>query len=238
MPGGPDIHELAAPYALGALTGSERSGFERHLEDCSTCSLELPGLQSAAAALAVDVEDADPPPSLRRRIVEAARSDRAPARARPIRRRSWILPAAASLAAAAACAAVGLGVWAVLLSNDLDRATTAGRADARAVSILADPGAARFRLRGADGVLAVTEARDAALLVSRLPRAERSRTYELWVVDGPTPRPAGTFAGGGTASLVALERRVPPGAHVSVSLEPAGGSRTLTGPLVFGTDAT
>jgi anti-sigma-K factor RskA len=237
VPTGLDIHDLVAPYALGALTASERSRFERHLEDCSTCSRELPGLESAAAALAVDVEDADPPPGLRRRIVEAAVSERVPARARPIRHRPWVVPAAASLAAAAACAAVGLGVWAVRLSGDLDRASTR-RADVRAVSILADPTAARFRLRGADGILAVTGAREAALLVSRLPRAERNRTYELWVVSESKPRPAGMFAGGGAASLVALERRVPPGAHVSVSLEPAGGSRTLTGPLVFGTDAT
>jgi anti-sigma-K factor RskA len=233
-----DIHDLAAAYALGALEGSERSRFERHLESCAACLEALPGFESAAAALALDVEDADPPAGLRERILEAARNERAPARVMPLRRRTWTLPVAASLAAAAACAAVAFGIWAVRLSGDLGHATDARRADARAVSILADPTAARFPLHGARGVLAVTEAREAALVVSQLPRVARGRTYELWVVEHSTPRPAGMFSGGGEASLIALERRVPHGAHVSVSLERAGGSPTLMGPLLFETDET
>jgi anti-sigma-K factor RskA len=234
----PDIHDLAGAYALGALEGSELLRFERHLAACKACLLVLPGLQSAATALALDVDDAEPPGGLRTRIVEAAREDRSRPAAGVARPRRWALPAAAALAAAAAFAAVGLGIWGLRLSGDLDRARTAGRADARAVAILADPAATRFRLHGADGVLAVNPAREAAMAVASLPRAARDRIYELWVVQGSEPRPAGTFAGGGSASLVSLRRPVPPGAHVSVSLEAAGGSRTLKGPIVFGTDAT
>lgn len=232
MEGESDIHDLVAPYTLGALDGAERTRFEEHLAMCPRCRDELPGLQGAAAALALDVEGAEPRPGLRARIVTAARDERgqeAPARRR-LQPRRWALPAAATLAVAASSAAVGLGIWAVRLSNDIG----GERVDARAVAIVADPSASRFPLIGADGSVVVTTRREAALVVSRLAHAPRGKTYELWVVVAKQPTPAGTFAGGGERSLVALTRKVPRGSQVSVSLEPAGGSRTLTGDLLFG----
>jgi anti-sigma-K factor RskA len=118
----------------------------------------------------------------------------------------------------------------VRLSNDTGRE----RPDGRAIAIVSDPSASRFPLVGADGSVVVTSRREAALVVSQLARAPHGRTYELWVVVSERPQPAGTFAGGGERSLVALTRTVPPGSKVSVSLEPAGGSQTLTGTLLFG----
>jgi anti-sigma factor RsiW len=72
-----DIHDLVAPYALGALDGAERTRFEEHLAACPTCRAELPGLRGAAAALALDVDEAEPRPGLRGRILIAAREERA-----------------------------------------------------------------------------------------------------------------------------------------------------------------
>ena len=181
--------------------------------------------------LALDVEAADPDEELRGRILSAARAEREPAGVvAPLRRRRWALPALATFATAAACAAIAFGVWAITLSNDLGRAGP----DRRALAILADPTARRFPLSGAEGAVVVTRTRDAALVVSQLGRAPGGKTYELWVVLGADPQPAGTFAGGGKQTLVALRRKVPPGAQVSVSLEPSPGSRTLTGTLLFG----
>ncbi len=226
-----DTHDLVAPYALGALDGAERERFERHLAVCPRCRQELPGLQSAASVLALDVEDAEPSRALRKRIVQAARAEREPeAAVVHLRRRRWALPAAAALAVAASCAAIGLGIWAVLLSNDLGK----GGIDKRALAIVTHPYASRFPLIGADGVIVVTPRREAALVVSKLVRAPHGKTYELWVVIAQQPQPAGIFPGGGERSLVALTRSVPRGSQVSVSLEPAGGSSTLTGSLLFG----
>ena len=36
-----DIHELAAFYALDALSDEERSAFEAHLSGCDQCRAEL-----------------------------------------------------------------------------------------------------------------------------------------------------------------------------------------------------
>lgn len=231
----PDLHDLVAPYALGALDGAERARFEEHLSSCPRCRNELPSLLGAAAALALDVEDAEPRPGLRARILTAAREDRAQERpARRLRPRRWALPAAATLAVAASGAAVGLGVWALRLSNDVG----GEHVDGRAVAIVSDPTASRFPLIGADGSVVVTSRQEAALVVSNLAPAPRGKTYELWVVVAQQPHPAGLFEGGRERSLVALTRTVPRGSQVSVSLEPAGGSRTLRGDLLFGAQTT
>lgn len=243
-----DPHDLAAPYALAALDDAERHRFEAHLEGCARCRGELPGLQAAAAALALDLDSGDPAPGLRDRILTAARAEqRIDADAVPPGKRrrrplsgvpsNRLLLGSAALAATAAAAAIGLGIWVVTLSDDLDRAQ-ARRVDSRTLAILADPAATRYPLVGARGAVVVTPARDAALVVAGLRRAPHGRTYELWVVVRSQPRPAGTFAGGGEPSLVALTRKVPHTAQVSVSLEPAGGSPRLTGSLLFGAQTT
>jgi anti-sigma-K factor RskA len=234
----PDLHDLVAAYALSALDERDCRRFEAHVVRCERCRSGLPDLEAAAAALALDVDVSEPPGGLRDRILESARDDRRTGKVIPLRRRRWVLPASAGVAAAAASAAVGLGIWAIGLSGDLDREQSAGRVDGRAVAVLSDPTAVRYPLVGAPGHLAVTRSRDAALVVSNLKRALRGKTYELWVVVSLQPQPAGIFSGGAKRSLVPLTRKVPHGARVSVTLEPAGGSRRVTGSLLFGTQTT
>jgi tetratricopeptide (TPR) repeat protein len=83
--------DLAERYLLGRLDGPEQEAFEDHLVACADCSDELAGLSALQEELA----------SSRDRIVaEAAASSRAP-------RRTWLLAAAAAIAALAA----GLGLW-------------------------------------------------------------------------------------------------------------------------------
>ena len=233
---GAGVHDLAAPYALGALAEHERRRFEEHLPHCVRCRLELPALQDAAAALAYAVQPAEPPPRLRRAILTATRSPHSTRAVKP-RPRPPALPLAAAFAAAAACAAIGVGIWATRLSSDLDRARAASRAEVRAVRIVADPHAARYPLRGARGQVVVASTREAALVVERLRRAPRGSTYELWVVVARAPRPAGVFESGGEQTVVALTRRVPPGARVAVSLEHGRGGPRLKGTLLFGAKA-
>ncbi len=154
-----------------------------------------------------------------------------------LQRRRRAVPAAAALAVAAACAAVGVGIWSLALSHSLRNERKARRGEARALAILADPRTARFPLHGAPGVLAVTPERDGALAVAHLDAAPRAKTYELWVLRSGAPQPAGIFGGGGRV-LVALERKVPLGAEVAVSLERKGGVSHLTGELLFRADAS
>jgi len=230
-----DLHDLVAPHALGALDEEERAAFERHLDECEDCTVQLAELQEATTALAYAAEGPEPPAALRKRILEAARAENGSKVVRFPRRR-WLFPATAVAAAAAACAAIGLGIWATSLAQDLDRERTAAESYARALQLLGG-GAQVTQLADAEGGLLVTPEGDAALVVCGLQPAAKSMTYEAWVIEGETPRPAGLFRGGGGCPPVLLERKVPPGSLVAVTLERRGGAPAPTGRILVRSEA-
>jgi anti-sigma-K factor RskA len=231
VPAETDVHELAAGYVLDALAPDAERLFDDHLRTCTVCKEELESLRWAAAALAYTAAAAQPPLELRSRVLTRVRAERE-GKVVPLWR-TYALPASAGLAAAAACAAIGLGVWTATLAGTLDRERSERRAEARALAIVASPDAARFSLRGARGSLIVTPERDAVLVVAGLPRAPAGRTYEVWVVARGRALPAGLFPGGRDGSLVALSRRVPEASAVAVSVERAGGAHTLAGRMIL-----
>jgi anti-sigma-K factor RskA len=210
------IHDLAAPYALGALDADERRRFEEHLATCERCRAELAELQGAAAALAFAGDDASPPPQLRERILEQARSEGGVVIPFRRRRAERVL---ALVAIPAAAAAVGLGVWAGTLHGRLGNATAVA-------DVLNDPSAQTVALRGSDGTLVVSHTRKGVLVLNDLAAARAGNTYEAWVIEGGKPRPAGLFDRGG---VVLLSRPVPRDATVALTVEPAGGSDEPSG---------
>jgi anti-sigma-K factor RskA len=164
------------------------------------------GVSAAAVSFAVN----DRPgvsPETRERILAAAREEPRTAAVVPLRRR-WLFPATAVAAVAAACAAIGLGLWANSLRNEPTQRVVA--------------------LQGAPGNLIVND--DRATLVVCLDEAPSSKTYEAWVVQTQRPRAAGLFAGG--CSSFPLDEPVEPGDVVAVTLEPAGGSDEPTSEIL------
>jgi anti-sigma-K factor RskA len=208
------VHELTAGYALDALDETERIAYERHLAHCERCQQELAELAASAASLAFAVEPAEPPPGLRERILETARAERP--NVVPLRPSAgtWVLR---GVAVAAVAAAVALAVWNVSLHDRLDRAQGALTA--------AD-------LTGAAGSVVVGPSGQGTLVVAGLKPTEPGKTYEAWVIQNGKATPAGVFAGGKTA-VVHLKLRVPHGAIIGVTVEPAGGSaQPTTHPIV------
>jgi anti-sigma factor RsiW len=230
MPTANDIHDLVAPYALDALDENERAAFERHLADCERCTRELEQLQGTAASLAWGAEGAEPPPDLRDRILASARSEAQVVPLRP--RRRWVAPALGFAAVAAACVAVGLGLWATSLSSDLDRERDLRAAQGRALEVVGDPQARVVPLSGADGSLVVAGSGRAAVVVCGLDPAPSGETYQAWLIRG-TPIPAGLFDAEEGCTAVPLERTVVPGATVAVTREPAAGSELPTTDPIF-----
>jgi anti-sigma-K factor RskA len=216
------IHELSAAYALHALDPEEERTFEEHLSRCSECREQVADFQEATVAMAYDVVAPQPPPALRERILARARSERPNVVALPERRR-WVFPATAGFAAAAACAAIALGIWAVTLSSSLadERAALGGSRDV--IGILSREDATHIGLAGAEGQLVVEDDGDAWLVLFDLARAPEEMTYEIWIADNGETAPAGLFPGGGDHTVVKLEQRVPDGASVAVTIEKAGG---------------
>jgi anti-sigma-K factor RskA len=218
------LHDLTAAYALDALDEDEQREYEEHLRSCARCREELAGFQETAGALAFAAGAPSPPPALRERILAQVSGNGALAPVIPLRRRR-AFQAVTAFAAAAACIAIGLGIWASSLRNSLGAER---QARSRLTELVADPAARRIALQGADGQLVVTPHGDAALVVRGLSRAPEGRTYEAWVIAKGAPRPAGTFAGGAGREIVLLSRRVTPGTVVAVTVERAGGSAKPT----------
>jgi anti-sigma-K factor RskA len=206
-----EIHELTAAYALDALEPEQRAEFEEHLLRCAECRETVSLFHETAAALAYGADAPAPPAALGRRIMEQARRERP--NVVPLRPR-WVLPATATVAAVAACAAIALGVWTAILNN---------RLDARPEVVA---------LEGRNGSLIVSPTGEATLLVDELDSAPSGKTYEAWVISDGNPLPAGTFDGGGRIVFV-LTREVPDGAVVAVTIERTGGvAKPTTKPVI------
>jgi anti-sigma-K factor RskA len=210
-----DPHSLVAPYALDALDDEEGRSFEQHLAVCERCREELAGLREAAASLAFGAAGPTPPPELKDRILAKARSERDNVASLPARRRSWTASLAAA-AAIAAAVAIGLGVWTATRPNE-------GNPLAK---VLAQPGAKVVPV-GNRGAVAVAPNGDAALALT-VPPAPSGKTYEAWVIRDGEAAPAGIFRGRDGTTVVELERSVPNGSVIAVTLERAGGVRQPT----------
>jgi anti-sigma factor RsiW len=223
------MHELLVPYALDALDEDEAHEVERHLAACEPCRLELCSLQEAATELAYPVVGPAPPSDLFGRIEAGLR----PPVVVPLRL-SRIAGVAAVVAAAAT---VALAFWATSLSRSLGEERQARADEARLVSVLSSPGARRVPIAGRGGTLVVTPGRDAALIVDDLPHAGRGLIYEAWVVADGEARPSGLFAGGPEGSAFALDRPVPAGARVAVTLQERDDVERMRPPVLFGAQA-
>jgi hypothetical protein len=207
--------------------------------------------QSDEAALTVAVQErptaeAVLPPPLPAEVLETQASaapaeepePEAPAPAS--RRRAWLVGGAGVVVAALAAATVAAFAFDVVELADGEPSSSPAAAlaalterQARAISIMAQPGATRLPVVGAEErlLLIVGMQGDAVLIVSRLDRAPAGKTYEIWVISGNRPRPAGLFRGG-RDTVVPLTRLVPKGATVALTLERLGGSpRPTSDPL-------
>jgi anti-sigma-K factor RskA len=208
----PELHDLAAAYALDALDPEDRWTYELHLDECDRCRDEVARLRETATELAYVTEGPAPSPELRDRILREARAG-APAEVVPLRRR-WLFPATAAAAVAAAAAAVALGLWGNSLRDG------SAPVQQRVVPVQSDEAAGNLIVAGDEGTLVVC-----------LDQAPSGKTYEAWVIEGQTPRPAGLFSGG--CQSVPLEEPVASGNTVAVTLEDEGGAAAPTSDILL-----
>jgi anti-sigma-K factor RskA len=199
------IDELLAAYALEALSPIEAQAVRAHLASCRRHDEALAAHRSVAGRLALAVEEREPPPALRARLLDAFDDERArrtagPARLVALRRRFAPLAAAAVLVLAVA----GLLTWNLILQLD-------GDGD-RAVTVEFEGGAGRLVYVPDAGV---------AVMELSLPEPPPARDYQAWgIIDG-VPVSLGIVPHSGA---VALEANLAGATAVAISEEPAGGS--------------
>jgi anti-sigma factor RsiW len=215
-----DLHELTAGYALDALDPAERERYEAHLGSCERCREDLQDFWQVTGSLARAAGGPQPPASLRARILEQARAERQ--NVVPLRRR-WAVPVLSGAAAAAAVAALALGLWGTSVSRDLDSAN-------RELALLGHPDARSYESADGEASLVVAPSGEAALVVRTLEPAPEGKDYEIWVIEDGVPRSAGLFERPGVA---VLSRPVGAGQTVAVTLERDGGVEAPTTDPLF-----
>ena len=208
------VHDQAAGFALDALDARDALEFERHLERCPSCEDAVEPLRAAAAALAFAGDLPLPRPELRLRVVDVGED------VVVALRRRWSRPLLSASVVAAACAAIAVG------SHRWSADGPPSAAELRSYPLR---GRSSESSPSAGGILFVARSGDAVLVTRGLQPPARGTVHELWVVRAGEALPAGFLRG----RVGALGRPVPAGAAVAVSLEPVGGSRRPTGPVLL-----
>ena len=237
-----DLHSLAAPAALDALSSEEAAEFERHLADCESCTLEVQEMRETIAVLAASTA-AEPPAAMRDRVLigigtlpQATDSTSGSAvvdlserrgRGSPVNR--WL----AGIAAAGVLVAGALGVSTYQANQRADEAQIA--ADQMS-AVLSDPNAVikRADIEGGGAgtlVMSPTDGR-AVFMTADLPDPASDQTYQLWAIDEAGATSVGLMQpdAGDASELVAL----PSGSTAfGVTVEPSGGSdQPTTDPIL------
>jgi anti-sigma-K factor RskA len=216
--------DLAA-YMLGALEGEEEAAFERHLASCGRCQARERWLRASVEVLPASVEQIEPPPALRERVMDTVRREagvpaeaaaphpptRAPARGL----RGWL--GSLSLRPATALAGVVLVLAAGVLGYAIGDGD-GGSADTTTIAV-----------KGTAATGTIVRTGDAGVLqVSNLPQRP-GRVYEIWLLQDGKPVPSTLFQvhrnGTGAAGIPhGLNRST----QVMVTSEPLTGSDTPT----------
>jgi anti-sigma-K factor RskA len=232
-----EVHTLAGPYAMDAISAPDRASFERHLARCEECTREIASLREATARLATAAAVA-PPPALKARVMAAAAAtrQRPPAAEPEAAVRGWRgrrgrLTLAAGAVVAVAAAAVVFGVSNGSMHDQLSQAQASSRQIA-AVLTARDATMMTGAVKGGGTVSIVMShaRRELVFTAADLHALPDARGYELWLIG-----PAGDRAvimlppvsHGMTGPVIAAGLR--PGDHLALTAEPSGGAARSTG---------
>ena len=81
------VDELISGYALHGLDAADERLVLEHVETCERCRVQLREMEAVAAALAFAAPQAEPPPELRDRLLEAIGPEVVPSAPPEARRR-------------------------------------------------------------------------------------------------------------------------------------------------------
>jgi Anti-sigma-K factor rskA len=222
-------------YSLGVLEDPERTEVRAHLDrGCADCTAGVREARSWAYAMGASVEGPAPPRHLRQRVLSIAA-------AAPKTQRNWFT---AWIAVAATALA------AVVVVTVETRSFRAEEAQMRAA--IARNGMEAAALRQVLDLIQAPDTREinfgqgqpapprgrvfvnrsgVVLIASRLPAPPPGKTYEMWIIRGGSPRPAGLFASDAQGNAIHFyrpEAAPASGDIVAVTLEPAEGVNAPT----------
>lgn len=229
-----DLHHLAAAYALDALDTDERIAFEAHYHDCQVCSQDVRDFRTTVAALG-ELSVAAPPADLKARVLQQVATTR---QLSPIVATRTFAPRRPSLLAAAAAVLLVVATTAFVVgrgSQDSDAFA------AQLEEVMAAPDVRVVELAATSAITTgyvhvawSADRQQAAIIGDGLMSPSEGSVYELWLIDetGAVPMELLDAADGGDVRRILTGM---PGNPVKwgITIEPAAGSATPTGEVLF-----
>ncbi len=234
-----DIHHLAAAYALDAVDARERAEFEAHYPSCDVCRADVVDFRATLARLA-EGEVIAPPAEMKASVMRQISETRqlSPLLPAPVvdlaeHRRRRSLRSSQLAVAAALVLLVGVAAFFVGGASSSGIGTFAanveqilGESDARLVT-LTGPGQGQIKVAWSDSV-------DQAVVIGDgLADPGPGMVYELWLIDASGPQPMGLLDDAGGGSLRRTVRVDGTPQAWGVTIEPAAGSPTPTGQILY-----
>ncbi|MGB8861536.1 MAG: anti-sigma factor [Ilumatobacteraceae bacterium] len=232
-----DVHHLAAAYALDALDDRERVAFEGHYGACEVCRTDVLDFRSTLTQVADSLMTA-PPTSLRDRVMAEVATTRqiSPAVA-PVVDMAHRRPARSLVSLAAVAAAVVMIVVGLVALRNRDTSDAFSSDLAR---VMEQPDSQVLSLEnrsGSDGSFKVAWSStlgEAVLIGEGLPATPDDRAYELWLIT-PDQQALAMYvldpAADGNVHRSFKATTTP--AAWAITVEPAAGSATATGDIIY-----
>ncbi len=255
-PGQDSVLDLAAGYALGALSAEEVQRFEAFLATSPEAQREVAEFRDVTALLAIGEGDAAPSADLRDRVLARIRESKvapisaaAPSRGR-VPTLYWGALAASVLAAVGLTLSLGKlrsemsGLEGALASVRSTLAETQRMLQSREATLnsIFEPSTRLYQLsatgQSRPGIqLFWDEKRNTAIIHGyEIKPVPSGREYQLWFIKDGKPVPSVTFTPEPTGHVRVEKIPVPTGGAISaaaVTEEPAGGSPQPTSPILL-----
>jgi len=246
------FEDLKDAYVLGALPEEERRGFEDYLAAHPERQAEIDELGAVAGLLAFAPQEQEPPPELRRRIMEVVEAEAAPRRERresAFARFAGFVGARGLAFGAAVLFLIGLLSWNLLLQNEVedlqgqvqnsqsqvdDLQAQVRDAQTQQTQIIRLSGT--WADQGANAEVASISDDRIVLVADNLPSVPEGQTCQIWVIKGDVPESSGLFQPGAEETAAPITTSIKEGDTIAVTVEPAGGSEQPTSDPVLSAD--
>lgn len=233
------VIELLPAYTLDCLEEEELISVSEHLAICAECRAELRSYQAVTDQLALAVPGADPPASLKRRLMDQVQSSH-PASFSSSRLPWWQLWTNFVQRTTPVWGLASLFLVLVLVVGNLllwQRVNQlAGTAQPQAMRTVTLAGTAVAP--DATGLIIISlNGKHGTLVVDRLPTLDPEREYQLWLIQDGQRTSGAVFSVSQTGyGSVWVSSPQPLSSYSSfgITIEPAGGSPGPTGDKVLG----
>jgi anti-sigma-K factor RskA len=249
------MQELAAAYALGALSPEETRAFESFLASSPETQREVADYREVGAMLATTARGPAPSGDLRARVLERVAGSKVTAL--PPRAQRSSIPASMWMALAASLAlATSLGANLYTAKGELASSTAAADSVREALAAMQgrlvqrektlnwilEPGIELSLLNSTGNAepkiqFFVNRQKQVAMVHAfNLGPAAAGKVYQLWFIQDGKPVPSVTFNSEADGHAMVENITVPAGTgitHAAVTVEPTGGSAAPTSPVIL-----